>query len=59
MSGEAHASGARGIVAGPDASDQPDAFLAAGADVVLLGEGVAALAALVDRLDRDHAVNNR
>jgi anaerobic magnesium-protoporphyrin IX monomethyl ester cyclase len=59
MIGEAHASGARVIVAGSDASDQPEAFLAAGADVVLLGEGVAALAALVDRLERDNAIDNR
>ena len=58
MIGEAHAAGARVIVAGSDASDQPDAFLAAGADVVLLGEGVAALAALVERLDRDGAIDN-
>src|SRR5690349_19904287 len=58
MIGEAHAAGARVIVAGSDASDQPDAFLAAGADVVLLGEGVAALAALVERLDRGHAADN-
>jgi anaerobic magnesium-protoporphyrin IX monomethyl ester cyclase len=58
MIGEARAAGARVIVAGSDASDQPDAFLAAGADVVLLGEGVAALAALVERLDRDAAIDN-
>ncbi|MGN2253882.1 B12-binding domain-containing radical SAM protein [Frateuria sp. GZRe12] len=56
---EAHASGARVIVAGSDASDQPDAFLAAGADVVLLGEGVGALSALVERLDRDRAIDHR
>jgi anaerobic magnesium-protoporphyrin IX monomethyl ester cyclase len=59
MIGEAHASGARVIVAGSDASDQPDAFLAAGADVVLLGEGVGALSALVERFDRDRAIDNR
>lgn len=59
MIGEAHAIGARVIVAGSDASDQPDAFLAAGADVVLLGEGVAALAALVERFDRDRAIDTR
>lgn len=52
MIAEARAHGARVIVAGSDASDQPEAFLAAGADAVLVGEGIAALAALVDRLER-------
>jgi anaerobic magnesium-protoporphyrin IX monomethyl ester cyclase len=52
MIAEARAYGARVIVAGSDASDQPEAFLAAGADAVLVGEGIAALAALVDRLQR-------
>lgn len=52
MIAEARAFGARVIVAGSDASDQPEAFLAAGADAVLVGEGIAALAALVDRLQR-------
>jgi anaerobic magnesium-protoporphyrin IX monomethyl ester cyclase len=52
MIAEARAFGARVIVAGSDASDQPEAFLAAGADAVLVGEGIAALAALVDRLER-------
>jgi len=45
--------GARVIVAGSDASDHPEAFLAAGADVVLSGEGIAALAQLIDRLNRN------
>jgi anaerobic magnesium-protoporphyrin IX monomethyl ester cyclase len=53
MIAQAHARGAKVIVAGSDASDQPEAFLAAGADAVLVGEGIAALAALVDRLQRD------
>jgi anaerobic magnesium-protoporphyrin IX monomethyl ester cyclase len=52
MIAEARALGARVIVAGSDASDQPEAFLAAGADAVLVGEGIAALAALVERLER-------
>jgi len=43
----AHANGARVIVAGSDASDQPEAFLAAGADAVLIGEGVAPLIELM------------
>ncbi|HJP98846.1 MAG TPA: cobalamin-dependent protein, partial [Rhodanobacteraceae bacterium] len=47
----ARARGARVIVAGSDASDHPEAFLAAGADVVLTGEGVAALVPLLERLD--------
>jgi len=50
MIATARSSGARVIVAGSDASDQPDAFLAAGADVVLIGEGIAPLIALVERL---------
>lgn len=53
MIADAHASGAKVIVAGSDASDQPEAFLSAGADAVVIGEGVAALLALVDRLDRN------
>ena len=53
MIAEARAQGARVIVAGSDASDQPDAFLAAGAHVVLMGEGIAALVELVERLERD------
>ncbi|WP_158752524.1 radical SAM protein [Dyella sp. S184] len=50
---EARAHGARVIVAGSDASDHPDAFLAAGADAVLIGEGIAALVELIERVDRD------
>jgi anaerobic magnesium-protoporphyrin IX monomethyl ester cyclase len=45
--------GARVIVAGPDASDAPQAYLAAGAEVVLLGEGLTALRILIDRLAAD------
>lgn len=43
--------GARVIVAGSDATDAPDTYLAAGADVVLHGEGLEALEALTSRLD--------
>ncbi len=57
MIGEARASGARVIVAGSDASDHPEAFLAAGADAVLIGEGIGALIALVDRLERQPAMD--
>src|SRR5262245_58026333 len=42
----------RVIVAGSDASDDPKAYLLAGADAVLLGEGLQALQMLVDRLER-------
>jgi anaerobic magnesium-protoporphyrin IX monomethyl ester cyclase len=52
MIAEARAAGARVIVAGSDASDQPEPFLAAGADAVLVGEGIGALSALVERLER-------
>jgi anaerobic magnesium-protoporphyrin IX monomethyl ester cyclase len=60
MIAEARANGCRVIVAGSDASDHPEAFLAAGADAVLLGEGIQALVELVQRLqhapdlDRSH-----
>jgi anaerobic magnesium-protoporphyrin IX monomethyl ester cyclase len=57
MISEARASGARVIVAGSDASDHPDAFLAAGAHAVLLGEGIASLAELIDRLERDPEID--
>ncbi|MDB5971986.1 MAG: Mg-protoporphyrin monomethyl ester oxidative cyclase [Hydrocarboniphaga sp.] len=49
----ARADGARVIVAGSDASDVPETYLAAGAHAVLLGEGLSALLELVDRLDTD------
>ncbi|MGH8324384.1 MAG: B12-binding domain-containing radical SAM protein, partial [Steroidobacteraceae bacterium] len=39
------------IAAGSDATDAPEPYLRAGADVVLLGEGLEALQALVPRLD--------
>ncbi|MEW9623361.1 B12-binding domain-containing radical SAM protein [Rhodanobacter geophilus] len=51
MIAEARAAGARVIVAGSDASDHPEAFLAAGAEATLIGEGIAALAALTGRLE--------
>jgi anaerobic magnesium-protoporphyrin IX monomethyl ester cyclase len=43
--------GARVIAAGPDVSDAPEAYLAAGADVVLLGEGLAGLESLLARVE--------
>jgi anaerobic magnesium-protoporphyrin IX monomethyl ester cyclase len=54
---EARASGARVIVAGSDASDHPDVFLAAGAHAVLIGEGIAALIELIGRLQRDPGID--
>ncbi|HEX5352811.1 MAG TPA: radical SAM protein [Rhodanobacteraceae bacterium] len=56
MIASAHARGARVIVAGSDASDHPDEFLAAGADVVLIGEGITALVRLIERLEHDPAI---
>jgi len=57
MIAEARAHGARVIVAGSDASDHPDAFLAAGAHAVLIGEGIGALIQLIDRLEHEPAVD--
>lgn len=53
----ARARGSRVIVAGSDASDHPEAFLAAGAHAVLIGEGIAALVELVSRLERDPGID--
>ena len=49
--------GARVIVAGSDASDAPGPYLNAGADAVLAGEGLDALAQLVQRLDANPALS--
>ena len=43
--------GARVLVAGSDASDRPRGYLDAGAEVALLGEGLGALGALIERAD--------
>ena len=51
MVGAARCAGARVIVAGSDATDVPRAYLAAGADAVLAGEGLEALDQLLARLD--------
>jgi anaerobic magnesium-protoporphyrin IX monomethyl ester cyclase len=50
MVARARLSGARVIVAGPDASDAPEAYLRSGAELVLIGEGLATLRAIIDRL---------
>lgn len=57
MIAQAHARGARVIVAGSDASDAPEAYLHAGADVVLLGEGLATLTGLLKRLGADPSLS--
>jgi anaerobic magnesium-protoporphyrin IX monomethyl ester cyclase len=53
MMGIARARGTRVLAAGSDASDTPERYLAAGADAVLHGEALAALVAVIDRLNRD------
>jgi anaerobic magnesium-protoporphyrin IX monomethyl ester cyclase len=47
----AHRAGARVIAAGSDVSDAPENYLLAGADLVLVGEGLPALLGVVARLD--------
>jgi anaerobic magnesium-protoporphyrin IX monomethyl ester cyclase len=56
MIASARRTGARVIVGGSDASDAPAPYLAAGAEVVLIGEGLAALRTLVERLDSSPAI---
>lgn len=53
MIGLAQAAGARVIVAGSDATDAPEPYLQAGAEIALRGEGLDTLAALIKRLDAD------
>jgi anaerobic magnesium-protoporphyrin IX monomethyl ester cyclase len=55
MVASAQRRGARVITAGSDATDAPEPYLRAGADVVLLGEGLEALMELLSRLERDRA----
>jgi radical SAM superfamily enzyme YgiQ (UPF0313 family) len=50
---EARRAGARVVVAGSDATDDAEPYLKAGADLVVLGEGLVALERVVARLD-DH-----
>ena len=49
----ARRAGARVLSAGSDASDSPEAYLRAGADAVVLGEGLGTLSELLQRLDDD------
>ncbi len=51
MIGQARAAGARIVVAGHDAADAPEVYLAEGADYVVRGEGELTLAELAARLD--------
>ena len=52
----ARRAGARVIVAGSDATDEPGAYIAPGADAVLAGEGIEALEALLERLDASPSI---
>lgn len=56
MIGAARRSDARVIVAGSDATDAPEPYLAAGADAVVAGEGIAALQSLLGRLDAQPSI---
>jgi anaerobic magnesium-protoporphyrin IX monomethyl ester cyclase len=50
MIASARRAGVRVIAAGPDVSDAPDAYLRAGADLTLIGEGLSALLEVLPRL---------
>lgn len=56
MVASARRAGARVIVAGSDASDAPDVYLAAGAEVALRGEGLDVLPGLLRRLQAEPAL---
>ena len=51
MIASASRAGARIIAAGPDASDAPEPYLTAGAEAVLIGEGLTTLETLLSRMD--------
>jgi len=51
MIASARRAGARVIAAGPDVTDAPGTYLKAGADLVLIGEGLSALLDVLPRLD--------
>ena len=59
MVAAARRAGARTIVAGSDATDEPEAYIAAGADAVLAGEGIEALEVLLQRLDGCPSLGSR
>src|SRR5262249_33700866 len=52
MIGEAHGRGLPVIVAGHDAADAPEAYLRAGADFVILGEGEVTLGELLAHIEQ-------
>jgi anaerobic magnesium-protoporphyrin IX monomethyl ester cyclase len=52
----ARGSGARVIAVGSDATDVPEVYLKAGADAVVIGEGLVTLLGLIARLDSDWAL---
>ena len=58
MIASARRGGARVIAAGPDVTDAPAAYLRAGADVALSGEGLSALLEVTARLDANPAEKN-
>lgn len=51
MIANARQAGARAIAAGADAASAPQAYLAAGAEAVIIGEGLATLHTVIARLD--------
>ncbi|HUI61179.1 MAG TPA: radical SAM protein [Steroidobacteraceae bacterium] len=51
MIGSARRAGARVIASGADVTDSPEPYLQAGADLALVGEGLATLLELIPRLD--------
>ncbi|MDB6107872.1 MAG: Mg-protoporphyrin monomethyl ester oxidative cyclase [Gammaproteobacteria bacterium] len=53
MIASARRAGARVIASGPDVSDAPGTYLRAGADVALIGEGLATLLDLIPKLNSD------
>jgi anaerobic magnesium-protoporphyrin IX monomethyl ester cyclase len=53
MIASARRAGARVIASGPDVSDAPETYLRAGADLALIGEGLATLLDLISRLSSD------
>lgn len=55
MIASARRAGARVIASGPDVSDAPETYLRAGADLVLIGEGLAALLDLLPKLESNSA----
>ena len=53
MIASAHRAGARVIASGPDVSDAPEPYLRAGAEVALVGEGLATLMDLIPKISSD------